>query len=177
MELKGTKTEQNLWTAFAGEAQARTKYDYFASQAKKEGYEQISAIFQETALNEKEHAKLWFKALSGIGDTLSNLLDAAAGEHEEWTVMYKNFAEEAKAEGFDGLANLFRKVAEVEALHEARYRKLAANIESGEVWVRVGRNRWHCRNCGAVIEGERAPEKCPVCDHPKAYFQLEPKNY
>ena len=164
MELKGSKTEQNLWTAFAGESQARNKYDYFASRAKKDGYEQIAAIFQETALNEKEHAKLWFKALEGIGDTPANLLAAAAGE-------------EAKAEGFDRLAFLFAKVAEIEKHHEERYRKLAANIEKGEVWVRIGPNRWQCRNCGAIIEGEKAPEKCPVCDHPKAYFQIEPENY
>ena len=177
MELKGSKTEQNLRTAFAGESQARNKYDYFASQAKKEGYEQIAAIFQETALNEKEHAKLWFKALSGIGDTLTNLLAAAAGEHEEWTDMYKRFAEEAKEEGFPELAFLFTKVAEIEAHPEERYRKLAANIEKGEVWGKVGKNRWQCRNCGAIFEGERAPEKCPVCAHPKAFFQIEPENY
>ena len=177
MELKGSKTEQNLWTAFAGESQARNKYDYFASRAKKDGYEQIAAIFQETALNEKEHAKLWFKALEGIGDTPANLLAAAGGEHEEWTDMYKRFAEEAKAEGFTQLAFLFSKVAEIETHHEERYRKLAANIEKGEVWVRIGPNRWQCRNCGAIIEGEKAPEKCPVCDHPKAYFQIEPENY
>lgn len=177
MELKGSKTERNLWTAFAGESQARNKYDYFASQAKKEGYEQIAAIFQETALNEKEHAKIWFKALSGIGDTTANLLAAAAGEHEEWTDMYKRFAEEAKEEGFTELAFLFTKVAEIEAHHEERYRKLAANIEKGEVWVKVGKNRWQCRNCGAIFVGERAPEKCPVCAHPKAFFQIEPENY
>ena len=177
MNLKGTKTERNLLEAFAGETQARSKYDYFASVAKKAGYEQIAAIFQETALNEKEHAKLWFKALDGIGDTRENLLAAAAGEHEEWTDMYKRFSEEAKEEGFDELAFLFAKVAEVEANHEARYRKLVANIEKGEVWTRVGENRWQCRNCGAIVEGEKAPEKCPVCDHPKAYFQLEANNF
>ena len=177
MELKGSKTEKNLMTAFAGESQARNKYDYFASRAKKDGYEQIAAIFQETALNETEHAKLWFKALEGIGDTPANLLAAAAGEHEEWTDMYKRFAEEAKAEGFDKLASLFSQVAEIEKHHEERYRKLAANIERGEVWVRIGKNRWQCRNCGAIVEGEQAPEKCPVCDHPKAYFQIEPENY
>ncbi len=177
MELKGSKTEKNLWTAFAGESQARNKYDYFASKAKKEGYEQIAAIFQETALNEKEHAKLWFKALDGIGDTPANLLAAAAGEHEEWTDMYRRFAEEAKAEGFDRLAYLFEKVGEVEAHHEARYRRLAKNVETGEVWVRIGENKWQCRNCGAIVEGESAPEKCPVCDHPKAYFQLQADNY
>ena len=177
MELKGSKTEQNLWTAFAGESQARNKYDYFASRAKKDGYEQIAAIFQETALNEKEHAKMWFKLVEGIGDTKANLLAAAAGEHEEWTDRYKRFAEEAEAEGFADIALKFRKVAEVEAQHEARYRKLVQNIETGEVWVRVGKNRWQCRNCGAIIEAEQAPEKCPVCDHPKAYFQLEQDNF
>ena len=177
MELKGSKTEANLMAAFAGESQARNKYDYFASRAKKDGYEQIAAIFQETALNEKEHAKMWFKLFAGIGETSENLLAAAAGEHEEWTEMYKRFAEEAEAEGFKDIAFKFRKVAEVEAHHEERYRKLAANIEKGEVWVRIGPNRWQCRNCGAIIEGEKAPEKCPVCDHPKAYFQIEPENY
>ena len=177
MELKGSKTEANLKAAFAGESQARNKYDYYASRAKKDGYEQIAAIFQETALNEKEHAKMWFKLVEGIGETKENLLAAAAGEHEEWTEMYKRFAEEAEAEGFKEIAFKFRKVAEVEAHHEERYRKLAKNIESGEVWVRIGPNRWQCRNCGAIVEGEKAPEKCPVSDHPKAYFQIEPENY
>ena len=177
MELKGSKTEKNLLQAFAGESQARNKYDYFASRAKKEGYGQIAAIFQETALNEKEHAKLWLKALDGIGDTPANLLAAAAGEHEEWTEMYKRMSEEAKEEGFTKLAFLFAKVAEIEKHHEERYRKLAANIEKNEVFVRIGKNRWQCRNCGAIIESESAPEKCPVCDHPKAYFQIEPENY
>ena len=177
MELKGSKTEANLWHAFAGESQARNKYDYFASVAKKEGYEQIAAILQETALNEKEHAKMWFKELNGIGDTKANLLAAAAGEHEEWTEMYRRFAEEAKAEGFDRLAFLFAKVAEVEAHHEARYRKLLKNIETGEVWVRIGKNCWQCRNCGAIVESEQAPDKCPVCAHPRAYFQLEENNF
>ena len=177
MELKGSKTEQNLWTAFAGESQARNKYDYYASRAKKDGYEQIAAIFQETALNEKEHAKMWFKLFAGIDGTKENLLAAAAGEHEEWTEMYRRFAEEAEAEGFKDIAFKFRKVAEVEAQHEARYRKLADNIEYGEVWVRVGKNKWQCRNCGAIVESETAPEKCPVCDHPKAYFQLEQDNF
>ena len=177
MELKGSKTEQNLWAAFAGESQARNKYDYFASRAKKDGYEQIAAIFQETALNEKEHAKMWFKEVAGIGDTPANLAAAAAGEHEEWTEMYKRFAAEAKAEGFDEIARKFAAVAEVERHHEERYLKLAKNIASGEVWVRVGQNKWQCRNCGAIIESESAPEKCPVCDHPKAYFQLEADNF
>ena len=177
MELKGSKTEQNLWAAFAGESQARNKYDYFASRAKKDGYEQIAAIFQETALNEKEHAKMWFKEVAGIGDTPANLAAAAAGEHEEWTEMYKRFTEEAKPEGFDEIARKFAAVAEVERHHEERYLKLAKNIASGEVWVRVGQNKWQCRNCGAIIESESAPEKCPVCDHPKAYFQLEADNF
>ena len=177
MELKGSKTEANLMAAFAGESQARNKYDYYASRAKKNGYEQIAAIFQETALNEKEHAKMWFKLFAGIDDTKTNLLTAAAGEHEEWTEMYKRFAEEAEAEGFADIADKFRKVAEVEAHHEERYRKLAKNIETGDVWVRVGKNRWQCRNCGAIVESETAPEKCPVCDHPQAYFQLEANNF
>ena len=177
MELKGSKTEKNLMQAFAGESQARNKYDYFASKAKKEGYEQIAAIFQETALNEKEHAKMWFKLFAGIGSTPENLAAAAAGEHEEWTDMYKCFAEEAEAEGFKEIAEKFRRVAEVEAHHEERYLKLAQNIEKGEVWVRIGKNKWQCRNCGAIIESESAPEKCPVCDHPKAYFQLEMNNF
>ena len=177
MKLKGSKTEKNLWAAFAGESQARNKYDYFASKAKKEGYEQIAAIFQETALNEKEHAKLWFKALEGIGSTPENLLAAAAGEHEEWTEMYKRMSEEAKEEGFDELARMFAKVGEVEAQHEKRYLKLAKNIETGEVWVRVGKKKWQCRNCGAIVVSDEAPEKCPVCAHPKAYFQLKADNY
>ena len=177
MELKGSKTEANLLAAFAGESQARNKYDYYASRAKKDGYEQIAAIFQETALNEKEHAKMWFKLAEGIGDTKANLLAAAAGEHEEWTDMYRRFAEEAEAEGFADIAQKFRQVAEVEAHHEARYRRLVQNIETGEVWVRVGKNRWQCRNCGAIVEGEKAPDECPVCAHPRAYFQVEPQNY
>ena len=177
MEFKGSKTEANLMAAFAGESQARNKYDYFASKAKKEGYEQIAAIFQETALNEKEHAKMWFKLFAGIGSTTENLLAAAAGEHEEWTDMYKRMADEAEAEGFTDIAFKFRKVAEVEAHHEERYRKLAKNIETGEVWVRVGENRWQGGNCGAIVESAGAPEKCPVCDHPKAYFQLEQNNF
>ena len=177
MELKGTKTERNLMAAFAGESQARNKYDYFASKAKKEGYEQIAAIFQETALNEKEHAKMWFKLFAGIGTTDANLAAAAAGEHEEWTDMYRRFADEADAEGFADIADKFRKVAEVEAEHEKRYLKLAENLKSGEVWRRVGPNKWQCRNCGAVVESECAPDKCPVCDHPKAYFQLQADNF
>ena len=175
-KFKGSKTEKNLWFAFAGESQARNKYDYFASKAKKEGYEQIAAIFQETALNEKEHAKLWFKALGGIGDTAANLLAAAAGEHEEWTKMYKEFAKTAKKEGFDDLAKQLEGVAGVEKHHEERYRKLLKNLKTGEVWVRVGKNKWQCRNCGAIVTGKKAPEVCPVCAHPRAYFQLEADN-
>ena len=173
----GTQTEKNLETAFAGESMARNKYTYFASKAKKDGFEQIAAIFEETANNEKEHAKMWFKLFQGIGSTTENLFAAAAGEHEEWTDMYKRMADEAESEGFGDIADKFRKVAEVEAHHEERYRKLAKNIETGEVWVRVGKNKWQCRNCGAIIESVDAPEKCPVCDHPRAYFQLHADNY
>ena len=177
MELKGSKTAANLAFAFAGESQARNKYDYFASRAKKDGYEQIAAIFQETALNEKEHAKIWFKHLGGIGDTVANLAAAAAGEHEEWTEMYRKFAEEARAEGFEDIAKQFEGVAAIEKHHEERYRKLLANIEKDEVWEKVGENRWQCRNCGHVYIGEKAPEVCPVCFHPRAYFQVEAENY
>ena len=177
MELKGSKTEKNLAFAFAGESQARNKYTYFASKAKKEGFEQIAAFFLETADNEKEHAKLWFKHLGGIGSTLENLKAAADGEHEEWTDMYKRFAEEARAEGFDAIAAQFEGVAAIEKRHEERYRKLAANIETGEIWVRTGENRWECRNCGHVYIGETAPEVCPVCKHPRAYFQIEADNF
>lgn len=177
MELKGTKTEKNLAFAFAGESQARNKYTYFASVAKKEGYEQIAALFLETAENEKEHAKLWFKHLGGIGDTVKNLTAAAAGENEEWTDMYKRFAEEARAEGFEAIAKQFEGVAAIEKHHEERYRKLLANIEKGEVYVKVGPNRWQCRNCGHIYIGEKAPEVCPVCAHPKSFFQIEAENY
>ena len=177
MEFKGSKTEANLMYAFTGESQARNKYTYYASKAKKEGYEQIAALFEATANNEKEHAKLWFKAFHGIGTTYENLLDAAAGEHEEWTEMYKNFAEVAKEEGFDDLAAQLAAVAAIEKRHEERYRQLAANIEKGEVWTKVGENRWECRNCGHIHVGESAPELCPVCKHPRAYFEIESKNY
>ena len=177
MEFKGSKTEANLMYAFAGESQARNKYSYYASKAKKEGYEQIAALFEATANNEKEHAKLWFKAFHGIGTTYENLLDAAAGEHEEWTEMYKNFAEVAKEEGFDELAAQLAAVAQIEKRHEERYRALAANVEKGEVWTKVGENRWECRNCGHIHTGESAPELCPVCKHPRAYFEIEAKNY
>ena len=175
--LKGSETEKNLWTAFAGESQARNKYDYFASRAKKDGYEQMAAVFAETALNEKEHAKIWFKMLDGIGDTSANLAAAAAGEHEEWTEMYRSFAETARKEGFPDIAAKFEGVAAIEKHHEERYRKLLENIERDEVWVRVGENRWQCRNCGHIYVGEKAPEVCPVCDHPRAHFQIEPQNY
>lgn len=177
MELKGSKTEKNLWEAFAGESQARNKYTYFASVAKKEGYVQISKIFEETANNEKEHAKLWFKHLQGIGSTLENLKAAAAGEREEWTEMYKRMADEAEAEGFKEIAAQMRGVAKVEERHEARYNALAKNITTGEVFVRTGKNRWECLNCGAIVISEKAPEMCPVCKHPKAYFALEADNF
>ena len=177
MELKGSKTAANLAYAFAGESQARNKYTYFASVARKEGYQQIAAIFEATANNEKEHAKLWFKALSGIGDTMANLKAAAAGEREEWTEMYKNFADEAEAEGFTAIANRFRRVAEIEKRHEERYNKLLANVKNGEVYVKTAPTRWECRNCGHVVISEKAPEICPVCNHPKAYFQVEPLNF
>ncbi len=172
--LKGSKTEQNLWTAFAGESQARNKYDYFASQAKKDGYEQISAIFAETALNEKEHAKMWFKKLNGISDTLSNLLAAAAGENYEWTEMYKQFAKEAKLEGFDEIGVLFERVAEVEKEHEKRYRKLAELVKTGTVFARGKTIYWQCRNCGAIYKLDEAPEVCPTCAHPRSFFQQKP---
>ena len=177
MELKGSKTEKNLWEAFAGESQARNKYTYFASVAKKEGYVQISKIFEETANNEKEHAKLWFKHLQGIGNTVENLKAAAAGENFEWTEMYKRMADEAEAEGFTEIAQQMRGVAAVEAHHEERYNALAKNIETGEVFVRTGKNRWQCLNCGAIIISEKAPELCPVCKHPQAFFEVRKENY
>ncbi len=176
-ELKGSKTEQNLRDAFAGETQARSKYDYFASAAKKAGYEQIAAIFTETANNEKEHAKIWFKLLQGIGDTVTNLKSAAEGENWEWTVMYKNFAATAREEGFDDIAVLFEKVAGIEAEHEKRYLKLLSNIQEDIVFKRDGKRFWICRNCGYIHEGDSAPEVCPVCAHPQAYFMLREENY
>jgi len=179
-ELKGTQTEKNLMAAFAGESQARNKYSYYASKAKKEGYEQIAAIFAETADNEKEHAKLWFKYLEGgeIGSTLQNLKDAAAGENYEWTDMYREFAEVAEKEGFVEIAAKFRLVGEVEKHHEERYRKLVENIEQNQVFTKdTGIHIWKCRNCGHIHIGEKAPELCPTCAHPKAYFELEAKNY
>ncbi len=177
MELKGSKTEANLWKAFAGESMARNKYTYFASKAKKEGYEQIAALFLETADNEKEHAKLWFKALDGIGDTAANLVAAAAGENEEWTSMYKEMAETARAEGFDKLAALFEGVGEIEKEHEERYRALLKNLNDGMVFQKDGVYIWKCRNCGHIHVGKEAPQVCPVCAHPQAYFELKAENY
>ena len=189
-ELKGSKTEKNLWAAFAGESQARNKYTYFASAAKKEGYEQIAAIFLETAENEKEHAKIFFKYLEGgdvritasypaglIGDTRANLGPAADGEREEWTVLYSAFAETADREGFPEIARSFREIAAVEREHEARYRKLAANLDGGSVFSRKTAVKWHCRNCGYVHEGADAPESCPACKHPRAYYEILSENY
>lgn len=176
-DLKGTKTEQNLLEAFAGESMARNKYTYFASTAKKEGFEQISAIFQETADNEKEHAKLWFKKLQGIGTTMENLLAAAAGENEEWTRMYARMAEEAREEGFIDIAVLFEGVAKVEKEHEARYRKLLANVEENKVFVKDEAVTWKCRNCGHIMTAANAPEMCPVCAHPQPHFELASFNY
>ena len=174
----GTKTEKNLWTAFAGESQARNKYTFYASQAKKEGFEQIAALFTETANNEKEHAKMWFKLLNGgVGKTVDNLKDAAAGENYEWTDMYATFAKEARDEGFDHIAKLFEMVGEIEKEHEARYLALCKNIEEGKVFNREGKQAWICRNCGHIHFGEEAPEVCPVCAHPKAYFELRAQNY
>lgn len=177
MELKGSKTEANLWTAFAGESQARNKYTYFASQAKKDGYEQISAIFQETADNEKEHAKLWFKALGGIGSTADNLVAAAAGEHYEWTDMYAQMAKTAEEEGFLALAAQFEGVAKIEKTHEERYLKLLDNLKKGEVFHKGEKVMWFCRNCGHVEIAENAPAVCPVCKHPQSYFQVKATNY
>lgn len=179
MELKGSKTEANLWTAFAGESEARNKYTFYASKAKKDGYEQIAALFQETADNEKEHAKIWFKLLSGgaIADTMTNLKDAAAGENYEWTDMYKKMAEEAREEGFNDIAFLFDSVAAIEKEHEERYRRLIGNIEEGIVFSRDGDRIWKCRNCGHIVIGKQAPEMCPVCAHPKSFFEIKAENY
>ena len=177
MELKGSKTEQNLRDAFAGESQARNKYTYFASKAKKDGYEQIASLFLETADNEKEHAKIWFKLLGGIGTTAENLLAAAAGENYEWTDMYARFAREAREEGFEDIAKLFEGVGAVEKEHEERYRKLLANVQGGLVFSKDGDMIWQCRNCGHIVVGRQAPEVCPVCAHPQAYFQVKAENY
>ncbi|MBE6811730.1 MAG: rubrerythrin family protein [Ruminococcaceae bacterium] len=173
----GTKTEQNLRAAFSGESEARNKYTYFASVAKKEGFEQISAIFQKTADNEKEHAKMWFKELKGIGSTAENLLAAAEGENYEWTDMYATFAKEAEEEGFTALAAKFRAVAAVEKEHEERYRALLHNVEAQEVFAKSSVTVWECRNCGHIAVGMKAPEVCPVCAHPQAYFEVNAKNY
>ncbi|MDL2218703.1 rubrerythrin family protein [Christensenellaceae bacterium OttesenSCG-928-M15] len=177
-DLKGTRTEANLMAAFAGEAQARTKYTYYASQAKKDGYEQIAGFFMETAENEKEHAKLWFKLLhGGMPKTEANLADAAAGENYEWTDMYKKFAEEARAEGFENIAEMMEGVAAVEKRHEERYRKLLANIQEGKAFKAEGTKKWICRNCGHVHEGPEAPGVCPVCAHPLSYFEILAENF
>lgn len=177
MELKGSKTEANLWKAFAGESMARNKYTYFASKARKEGYEQIAAIFEETAGNEKEHAKLWFKELAGIGSTAENLAAAAEGENYEWTDMYAGFAKTAEAEGFPELAARFRMVGEVERHHEERYRALLHNVETAAVFAKSEVKIWECRNCGHIVVGTAAPEVCPVCNHPQSYFELCAENY
>jgi len=176
-ELKGTKTEKNLKEAFAGESQARNKYSYFASAAKKEGYEQIAAIFQETADQEKTHAKLHLKWLNGIGDTLANLKAAAGGEHEEWTQMYPRMAKEAREEGFDEIARLFENIAKIEKEHQERYVALLKNMEEGKVFKKEAKVKWRCRECGFVHEGTSAPGKCPVCQHPQAFFEVVPTNY
>ena len=177
MELKGTKTEQNLMTAFAGESQARNKYTYFASVAKKEGYEQISALFLKTAENEKEHAKLWFKELNGLGDTAENLESAADGENYEWTDMYEQFAKDAEEEGFTVLAKKFRLVAAIEKHHEERYRALLKNVETAQVFEKSEVKVWECRNCGHIVVGTKAPLACPTCAHPQAYFEVHEENY
>ena len=177
MELKGTKTEKNLMAAFSGESEARNKYTYFASVAKKEGYEQISAIFQKTADNEKEHAKMWFKLLGGLGDTAANLASAAAGENYEWTDMYATFAKEAEEEGFVEIAAKFRAVAAIEKTHEERYRALLNNVEMQAVFAKSEQTMWECRNCGHLVMGKKAPQICPVCAHPQSYFEVRAENY
>ena len=178
-ELKGTKTEQNLKEAFAGESMARNKYSYFASKAKKDGFVQIAAIFEETAANEKEHAKMWYKYLNGgsVSDTKTNLADAASGENFEWTDMYARMAKEAREEGFDEIAEKFEQVGAIEKHHEERYRKLLKNIEDAIVFSRDGDVIWQCANCGHIVIGKKAPEVCPVCDHPQSYFQIKAENY
>ncbi|HOV27613.1 MAG TPA: rubrerythrin family protein [Pseudobacteroides sp.] len=177
MDIKGTKTEKNLREAFAGETQARSKYTYFASVARKEGYEQIAAIFEDTAKNEMEHAKLWFKALGGLNDTAANLLSAAEGENYEWTDMYERFAKDAEEEGFKALAAQFRMVAKIEKSHEERYRALLKNVEMQKVFEKAEETMWECRNCGHLVMGKKAPEVCPVCAHPKAFFEVRKENY
>ena len=177
MELKGSKTEKNLRTAFSGESEARNNYTYFASVAKKEGYEQIAAIFLDTANNEKEHAKMWFKALGGLGDTAQNLLSAAEGENYEWTDMYAQFAKEAEEEGFLELANKFKMVAAIEKTHEERYRALLNNVEMQQVFEKAEMTMWECRNCGHLVMGKKAPQVCPVCAHPQSFFEVRKENY
>ena len=177
MELKGSKTEQNLMAAFAGESQARNKYTYFASVARKEGYEQIAAIFEATANNEKEHAKMWFKALGELGTTAENLLHAAEGENYEWTEMYEQFAKDAEEEGFTRLAYQFRAVAKIEKAHEERYRALLNNVEMQAVFAKAEMIMWECRNCGHLVMGKNAPKVCPVCDHPQSFFEVRKENY
>jgi len=179
MELKGSQTEKNLMKAFSGESEARNKYTYFASKARKEGYEQIAAIFEETALNEKEHAKIWFKLLNGgeIPSTLENLNSAAAGENFEWTDMYDGFAKTAREEGFDRIAYLFEAVGQIEKEHEARYKKLIENLQDGLVFSKDGDRIWKCRNCGHIVIGKEAPAVCPVCNHPQSYFEIKAENY
>ena len=177
MELKGSKTEQNLRAAFAGESQAHTKYLYYASRAKKDGYVQISKIFEETAGNEKEHAELWFKELNGIGSTAENLAAAAAGENYEWTDMYDGFAKTAREEGFEEIAGLFEKVGAIEKTHEERYRKLLGKVKEAVVFTREQDAIWECSNCGHIVIGKQAPEVCPVCNHPQSYFQVKAENY
>ena len=177
MELKGSKTEANLQAAFAGESQARNKYTYYASKAKKDGYVQIANIFEETAANEKEHAKMWFKELQGIGSTADNLAAAANGENYEWTDMYEDFAKTAEAEGFPELAAKFRAVGEIEKHHEERYRALLKNVETAAVFEKSEVKVWECRNCGHIVVGTKAPEVCPVCNHPQAYFEVHADNY
>ena len=177
MELKGSKTEQNLWAAFAGESQARNKYTYFASVATKEGYEQIAAIFEATANNEKEHAKMWFKALGELGNTPENLLHAAEGENYEWTEMYEQFAKDAEEEGFTKLAYQFRAVAKIEKAHEERYRALLHNVEMQAVFAKSEMTMWECRNCGHLVMGKNAPKLCPVCEHPQSFFEVRKENY
>ena len=177
MELKGSKTEKNLLAAFAGESQARNKYTYFASAAKKEGFEQIAAIFLKTADNEKEHAKMWLKALGGIGDTKANLAAAADGENYEWTDMYESFAKDAEEEGFTDLAAKFRAVGAIEKAHEERYRALLKNVEMQQVFEKSEMTMWECRNCGHLVMGKKAPEVCPVCNHPRSYFEVRGENY
>ena len=177
-QLKGSKTEKNLWEAFAGESQARNKYTYYASRARKDGYVQIANLFQETADNEREHAKMWYKLIAdGIGTTQENLKAAAAGENDEWTDMYPTFAKVAREEGFEAIAVMFEKVASVEKEHEARYLRLLKNVEEGRVFVKDGEVYWQCLNCGAIVKASEAPEVCPVCAHPQSYFQVKPENY